>query len=162
MWLNLGCGRDVRPEYVNVDRHIPEKVLCRTIDKGSIATIVQCDLSVIPWPWKDSEVEFILAQDIIEHLPDKIATMNELWRILQPKGVVHIVVPTSNGPGAFQDPTHVSYWNENSFKYYEHGNPYRETFADGYGIVAAFKILKYETIQTVDGPKLYIDLGAVK
>ena len=27
-------------------------------------------------------------------------------------------IPSTDGRGAFQDPTHVSYWNENSFLYY--------------------------------------------
>ena len=33
-------------------------------------------------------------------------------------GWAFIEVPSTDGRGAFQDPTHVSFWNENSFTYY--------------------------------------------
>ena len=31
-----------------------------------------------------------------------------------------IEVPSTDGRGAWMDPTHISYWNENSFLYYTH------------------------------------------
>lgn len=40
--------------------------------------------------------------------------------MLAPGGWAFIQVPSTDGRGAFQDPTHVSYWNENSFLYYTH------------------------------------------
>jgi SAM-dependent methyltransferase len=148
MKLNLGCCDDVRPDYVNVD------ITPR-------AGVVVADLRE-DWPWDDSTVEFILAHDIIEHLPDKIHTMNEAWRVLAPGGVIEIAVPTTNGPGAFQDPTHVSYWNERSFLYYTAGNIYRERFAESYGIKAAFNMLDGNIRTGIDGPHLTITLEAVK
>jgi hypothetical protein len=44
--------------------------------------------------------------------------MKELYRVLAPGGYALIQVPSTDGRGAFQDPTHVSFWNENSFLYY--------------------------------------------
>ncbi len=44
--------------------------------------------------------------------------MSEIHRVLAPGGWAFIQVPSTDGRGAFQDPTHVSYWNENSFLYY--------------------------------------------
>lgn len=114
------------------------------------------------WPFYDHQVEHFRAHDIIEHLRDKIHTMNELHRCLAPKGTVDIVVPTTDGPGAFMDPTHVSFWHQRSFFYYEVGNPYRERFAKSYGITAAFKTLRQSIQMTEDGPKLNILLMAVK
>lgn len=114
------------------------------------------------WPFYDGSVDHFRAHDIIEHLRDKIHTMNEAWRCLKPKGTIEVVVPTTDGPGAFMDPTHVSFWHERSFMYYEAGNPYRERFARNYGIVAAFRTLTKKIEQTPDGPKLTILLMAVK
>ena len=148
MKLNLGCCDKVLPDYVNVDI-------------APRAGVVVADLRE-DWPWDDSTVEFILAHDIIEHLPDKIHTMNEAWRVLAPGGVIEIGVPTTGGPGAFQDPTHVSYWNERSFLYYTAGNIYRERFAESYGIKAAFKMLDGSIRTGPDGPHLTITLEAVK
>ncbi len=38
--------------------------------------------------------------------------------MLAPGGFFLIRVPSTDGRGAFQDPTHVSFWNQNSFWYY--------------------------------------------
>jgi len=145
--LNLGCSDDIRPGWVNVD-------CCLPADQ-----IVDLDKQ---WPWKDSSVDAILAHDVIEHLVDRIHTMNELWRVLKPGGTVEIKVPTTDGTGAFQDPTHVSYWNRRSFLYYEAGCPYRERFAKAYGIHAAFRVVSESLQARLDGPKLTIVLEAVK
>jgi SAM-dependent methyltransferase len=114
------------------------------------------------WPWADSSLDFILAHDIVEHLPDKIFTMNEAWRVLRPGGRIEIAVPTTEGPGAFQDPTHRSYWNRRSFLYFEAGNPHRERFAARYGVAASFRAVSEATEQTENGPYLTIVLEAVK
>lgn len=158
MLLNLGCSDDIRKGFINVDICPPKPF---EYDPWSKTTIMQADLRE-QWPWEDGSAEFILARDIIEHLPDKIFTMNEAWRVLQHGGQILIEVPTTDGTGAFQDPTHVSFWNEHSFWYYEKGNPYRERFYAAYGIKAAFKVLEHSLDDTVDGPKLMIRMEAVK
>jgi len=147
MKLNLGCCDSHMPGYVNVDRMQPADVVT--------------DLSK-PWPWEDNSVDEIVARDIIEHLPDKILTMNEIWRVLKPGGVAKILVPTTDGPGAWQDPTHLSWWHRNSFWYYTAGEPHRERFGDHYGVKARFRVLyeqhqAYLTIISLD-----IHLEAVK
>lgn len=148
MKLNLGCCDALLDGYVNVD------VI-------AFPGVVVADLRQ-PWPWEDDSVEQVRAWDIVEHLPDKIHTMNELWRVLAPGGTAEIVVPTTDGPGAFQDPTHVSFWNRRSFLYYEAGSAYRERFAHAYGIRARFRTVRERTDPSVDGPRLTIVLQAVK
>ncbi len=44
--------------------------------------------------------------------------MNEIYRILVPGGWLLSRTPSTDGRGAFQDPTHCSFWNPNSFWYY--------------------------------------------
>ena len=148
MKLNLGCCDALLAGYINVD-NVPAPGV-------EVADLRR------PWPWADGSVEHVRAWDIIEHLPDKIFTMNELWRVLRPGGTVEIAVPTTDGTGAFQDPTHVSFWNRRSFLYYEAGNPYRERFAHHYGIQARFRTLREQTEQNPDGHRLIIVLQAVK
>jgi len=78
---------------------------------------VVCDLEQgIPYP--DSSVGVVRAYDVLEHLHDSVAIMNEIHRVLAPGGWLLASVPSTDGRGAFQDPTHVSFWNENSFWYY--------------------------------------------
>jgi hypothetical protein len=38
--------------------------------------------------------------------------------VLKPGGWLITRTPSTDGRGAFQDPTHVSFWNPNSFLYY--------------------------------------------
>ena len=146
--LNLGSGDRVLPGFINAD-----------IAPGPCITVV--DLRQ-PWPWPDASAALVIAWDIIEHLPDKVHTMNELWRVLVPGGTAEIIVPTTDGPGAFQDPTHTSFWNRRSFLYYTDGCPYRERFATSYGIKARFRVAREAIENTMDGPKLTIVLEAVK
>jgi glycosyltransferase involved in cell wall biosynthesis len=77
----------------------------------------QCDLNDgIPLP--DNSAFIINANDILQKIKDPIKIMNEIYRVLDDGGWAFIQVPSTDGRGAFQDPTHVSYWNENSFWYY--------------------------------------------
>lgn len=73
-------------------------------------------------PLPDNSVGVIWASHIIEHLHDKHKIMKEMHRVLADGGWCFIEVPSTDGRGAFQDPTHVSYWNENSFWYYTKAN----------------------------------------
>jgi glycosyltransferase involved in cell wall biosynthesis len=66
----------------------------------------------------DNSVGVIRAVDFLEHVPDKIALFNELYRILAPGGMLLSLTPSTDGRGAFQDPTHVAFYNENSFWYF--------------------------------------------
>jgi SAM-dependent methyltransferase len=69
-------------------------------------------------PLDDNSVGAIWASHILEHLHDKHMIMKEIHRVLVDGGWAFIQVPSTDGRGAFQDPTHVSYWNENCFWYY--------------------------------------------
>jgi SAM-dependent methyltransferase len=81
------------------------------------AADITADLN-LTWPFKDGSVGVVRAYDVFEHLKSPIHTMMELHRILAPGGYAFIQVPSTDGRGAFQDPTHISWWNQNSFLYY--------------------------------------------
>lgn len=74
------------------------------------------------FPFEDNSVAVIRACDIFEHLKDPIHTMKECYRVLKPGGWIIGQVPSADSRGAFQDPTHISFWNENSFLYYTNHN----------------------------------------
>jgi SAM-dependent methyltransferase len=100
--IDLGGRLNKAPGYLSVDR--------RGAD-------ISADLTQ-RWPFDDNSIGIIRAFDIFEHLPDKLHTMNEVHRVLKPGGYLLSQTPSTDGRGAFQDPTHVSYWNEHSFWYY--------------------------------------------
>lgn len=62
----------------------------------------------------------IRAKDFLEHIhqPLVVGVMNSIHHALAPGGWLLSMTPSTDGRGAFQDPTHVSFWNENSFLYY--------------------------------------------
>lgn len=88
----------------------------KTIDIRENADWVADLNNGIPLP--DNSVGVLNASHVLEHLYDKHKIMAEIHRVLAPGGWAFIEVPSTDGRGAFQDPTHVSYWNENSFLYY--------------------------------------------
>lgn len=100
--LDLG-GRFSKPQgYVSLDRFDAD---------------IHCDLNDhIPFP--DNSVGVVRAHDILEHLHDQRHIMAEIHRVLVDGGWLLAMVPSTDGRGAFQDPTHVSYWNQNSFWYW--------------------------------------------
>jgi SAM-dependent methyltransferase len=131
--LNLGANDRRVAGFISVD-------VCEPADQ--IADLTQ------PWPWPDSSVDEVLAFDVFEHLPNKRHTMNELWRVMKPGGIVRIQVPhATDGDGGHCDPTHVSYWTTSDFEYYHPGIPERERFRPSsyYGVKADFKVLHIGT-----------------
>ncbi len=60
----------------------------------------------------------IIANDVLEHIPDLVSAMTNCRDLLKRGGEMHIHVPYDLSLGAWQDPTHVRAFNENSFLYY--------------------------------------------
>lgn len=102
LMVDLGGGINPRSGYKSIDLY----------DADIIADLNEG----IPLP--DNSVGVLNASHILEHLKDPIKSMREIHRVLAHGGWAFIEVPSTDGRGAFQDPTHVSYWNENSFLYY--------------------------------------------
>jgi len=69
-------------------------------------------------PLADNSCGVVRAYDALEHMKDQQKTMSEIYRVLAPGGMLLSMTPSTDGRGAWQDPTHVSFWNENSFWYY--------------------------------------------
>ena len=101
--VDIGGGLNPYPNYFSIDLR-SDANLIYNLNNGI--------------PLEDNSVGVLNASHIIEHLYDKTKIMSEIHRVLAPGGWAFIEVPSTDGRGAFQDPTHVSYWNENSFLYY--------------------------------------------
>jgi O-antigen biosynthesis protein len=92
-------------------------------------------------PVEDDSVGVIRAVDFFEHVSDKVGLINELYRALAPGGLLLSQTPSSDGRGAYQDPTHVAFYNENSFWYYTE-QQYRNFVPE---IRAAFQVSRLVT-----------------
>jgi len=115
------------------------------------------------FPFDDDALSYLRAYDAIEHLGDKINTMNEIWRVCKTGATVEIFVPSTDGRGAFQDPTHVSYWNANSFMYYSIDHLSYLKLCKKYGFKGSFKIKKIEhTNSPMNIIHVYVVLEVIK
>lgn len=103
--VDLGSAHNKPPGYLGVDKH-----------EGPGVDIVGDVSTGIDLP--DSSVGVIRAFDFLEHIPDKVGLLNECYRLLAHGGMLLSLTPSTDGRGAFQDPTHVAYYNENSFWYF--------------------------------------------
>ena len=107
MKLHLGAGKDIKENWVNHDL-----VQLRGID-------VTHDLNVYPWPWANELFDEVFANNLLEHIPDVVQFMEELYRITKPGAKVYLGVPYWNSWEAITDPTHCSQFNEFTFEFFD-------------------------------------------
>jgi hypothetical protein len=97
-------------------------------------------------PLEDNSCIEIRGHDAIEHLRNGMQTMKEIWRICQDGALVDILVPSTDGRGAWQDQTHCSFWNQNSFGYWCNNAPW----VDYYRGPCLFKPIEWYTTPMSD------------
>jgi len=70
-------------------------------------------------PFESGSVGVLRAFDALEHIPQArvVDLWNEMYRVLAPGGWLVVQVPSTDGRGAWCDPTHLSYWNQASWRY---------------------------------------------
>jgi glycosyltransferase involved in cell wall biosynthesis len=121
------CGGFNKPEgYTSID--VCNADIIADLNKG------------IPLP--DNSCGIVRAFDALEYLENKQFIMSEIHRVLINGGLLMSMTPSTDGRGAFQDPTHVSYWNQNSFWYWT--NPDQMRFINNTDI--KFRECRLETI----------------
>ena len=132
--LDIGCGSlpaRWKKDFTGVD----------IVDYSDIYSgqFIQANLFK-EFSFDDNSIEEIYCSHFIEHVPqDKVIWFfNEIYRILIPGKIFEILVPPSSGRGAFCDPTHRSYWNDLSFRYYD--MTWCRELSESYGIKCNFKI----------------------
>ena len=117
--LNLGCGKDIRQGYINLDKKHLEGV-----------DIVH-DIEDLPFPFENEEFDEILCQDILEHV-DYIKVIRELYRILKIDGLLKIRVPHFTAANNYRDPTHKHLFSFRTFEFFIKNNLYRTYYFDFY------------------------------
>lgn len=126
--MNLGCGNKKIAGFIGVDRI-----------KTAAADVVH-DLNMAPYPFAAGSVDEIIADNVLEHLNDVIAVLEEWHRLCRNGAIIKISLPYYKSSGAFTDPTHKHFFTENSFQYFKPEHGYH--FYTG----AKFKILKTELL----------------
>lgn len=106
--------------YRIYDQHILAMASKWCKDKGLLE--VNLSDTKMNFDFKDNSVGVMVATDVFQKMTDPVYVMKRVYRALVPGGWLFCRVPSTDGRGAFQDPTHVSFWNENSFYYYTNRN----------------------------------------
>lgn len=126
--LDLGGAHNPAPGHIPVDVSLPETdpaLYCHTmiVGTGRWPGAIGGDVMTVLRGLPPDSVGCVRAVDFIEHLPrdQMVPFMNEVHRVLAPQGWLLSSTPSTDGRGAFQDPTHTNFVNENSFWYYTNG-----------------------------------------
>ena len=92
--LNVGCGRDIKEGWVNLD----------CIEAKGINVVHNLDS--FPYPFEDNTFDEVLASQIIEHLSNPEGFIRELWRISKPNVKINIGTVHFSAPVVWGDITH--------------------------------------------------------
>ena len=128
--LNLGCGNDIRSDYINLD--------CSALPGIDIVH----DLTVLPLPFENESFSEISCQMVLEHL-EYIGLMIDMYRILKPGGKLIITVPHFTARQNFMDPTHKKMFSWRTFEFFVQNSKFKREYYfnfPGYSKVAAATI----------------------
>ena len=115
--LNIGSGKDWRADFINADIQ-PEKNPDWVLDITNVPWGQSISTRLGKFKVERESFSVILANDVLEHIPDLVKAMTNCKDLLKTGGQMHIHVPYDLSRGAWQDPTHVRAFNENSWLYY--------------------------------------------
>lgn len=117
--LHIGSGKDYKNGYINIDVNesvSPDVILdLSQYYKFPINVRNRSGEDVI---FDEESFDEIIVNDVLEHILDLTMFMTNCLTILCVGGSLKIQVPYELSLGAWQDPTHVRAFNENSWKYY--------------------------------------------
>lgn len=78
--LNMGCGTDIRPDYLNVDKYYKK---------------ADAMWDIFSIPLNDDSVAQVMCYEVFEHLPMHRVheALSECYRVLKPGGTLVLTVP---------------------------------------------------------------------
>jgi hypothetical protein len=119
--LNLGSGKDFKEDFLNLDYDgywNPDIIhdLNSPIPQGKSQKFHTKRFGEIEIT--HSMFKKIIAYDVLEHIVDVHICMKSCLDLLSTGGILEAQVPYDLSLGAWQDPTHVRAFNENSWLYY--------------------------------------------
>jgi SAM-dependent methyltransferase len=108
--LNIGCGKDKKEGYINLDKEPGVGDVQFNLDDVFFAGS--------RLPFNDNTFEEIYASHIIEHLRMPLEVMQDLWRVAKPGCTLIARVPYGSSDSAWEDPTHIRPYFLQSFAYF--------------------------------------------
>ena len=125
--LDLGCGASKREGYIGVD----------SLELPGVDIVH--DLTTFPYPFSENEVDEIIMDNVLEHLPQPLKVVEEIYRVCKNNAGVTIAVPYFRSYYATIDPTHVNFFGSNWFNYFDPTHPFQQKYQYSH---AKFKVEK--------------------
>lgn len=94
--LDAGCGtgwfskKAAEKGAVVVSMDVGDKLLSKVAQKCNSERVVG---SVLNIPFDDNTFDFVISSEVIEHIPEPLAAIKEMSRILKPGGVLALTTP---------------------------------------------------------------------
>jgi hypothetical protein len=129
--LNVGCGRDVRDGWCNLDLHEHSGMTTHRDVLGDVAAppstwrVYGTNLSGTAWVRHFTEID---AEHIMEHIPDVLAAAENLWTVAADGCKLTVKCPHGASDDAWGDPTHVRPIFPQSFLYWGQGMYWRADY----------------------------------
>ena len=101
--LDVGCGRNKYEGAIGLDNN-----------PRTEADIIH-DLSDVPYPFDDDQFDLVISRHAVEHIPNVVSFIEELYRITKNGGKIKLVTPHYTNPDWATDPTHRNHFNSYSF-----------------------------------------------
>ena len=101
--LDVGCGTNKTAGAIGLD-----------YNERTDADVIH-DLGVFPYPFADDEFDEIVSNHVVEHIPDVMRFVSELYRITKNGGRIRLLTPHCTNPDWATDPTHRNHFNSYSF-----------------------------------------------
>jgi predicted SAM-dependent methyltransferase len=151
--LNLGCGRDLKEGYTNLD----------IVDYGGNQVH---DLNSFPYPFEANSFDEIFASHVLEHLNDFNKAITELYRILKPGGILIVYAPFFLNTKYFGDPDHKIPFSIRTFDNYEYiagrklkfYERWKQRHRTNYETGAHFEVLEKKFITSHFAPLKWMDI----
>lgn len=153
--VDLGCGG--RP----LNLFDADDVAGCDLKANPDTNVMACNLSTDPIPFESNILDFVIAQNFVEHVPrilpassgtrfPFVELMTEIYRVLKPDGLFFSKTPAYPRLEAFQDPTHVNIITNDTFPYYFCWHPFGGPWGRLYGFTGRFDLVQ----QRWQGPHL--------
>lgn len=117
--LNLGCGN---AKYDFPGAAAAAEIVGVDISPASQADVFH-DLNVFPYPLDADSFDLVIMQDVIEHVKDVPAVINEVYRLMRDGATVRIRTPHYSSYYAYNDPTHLHFFGALVFEGFDVDGP---------------------------------------
>lgn len=117
--LNVGCGGQPLPGFVNLDRMSYQHVdILYDLESGSKMEWFKHGYPSAHEIVPENYFDRILVSHVFEHITNVFGMMTELWRVAKPGCSMVIKCPYGSSDNADEDPTHVRRIFKDSFQYF--------------------------------------------